>query len=135
MTILTASAAMSGVQPIANIGPNGFRETYNLAAALAAGDVIQMFKVPDGAKMLGGNVSVNIPGQGAMGFTVGDGIDPDRFVLSATASTALVDFNSLAMDYEYTAADTIDITIDSIDSATAVGSISIAGWYTWNQDT
>lgn len=133
MSTLTASAAVSGAQPIANIGPNAFRETYTLAADLSAGDVIQMAKVPAGAKMIVGNVSVNIPGQGQMGFTVGDGLDPDRFVLSATASSTLVHFNSLAMDYEYTAADTIDITIDSIASATAVGSISIGGVYVWNQ--
>ncbi len=134
MATLTASAAMSGVQPIANIGINGIRETYNLSANLSAGDVIRMVHVPDGAKLLGGNVSVNIPGS-LVGITVGDGNDADRFLLSASGSTTLFNFNALTMDYEYTAADTIDVTIDSVTSATAVGSISIAAWYEWNQET
>jgi hypothetical protein len=133
MATLTASAAASGVQPIAENGVNAIRSTYTLAANLSAGDVIQMAKLPAGARVLGGNVSVNIPGQGATGITVGDGGDADRYVLSATATSSLVNFNALTMDYSYSVSDTIDITIDTVASATAVGSISLAVWYTANQ--
>lgn len=132
MATLTASAAASGVQPIANNGLNVVNGSYTLAASSSVGDVIQLVKVPAGARICGGRLTTN--GIGLTGFSVGDGGDSTRYITSATGSSVTTWFSGVSQDYSFSVADTIDVTIDSVKTGTAAGSFYLTAFYTFNQD-
>ena len=110
---------------------------------MTTGDVIQMVKVPKGAIVnqhlsyiewedMGGTITVD----------VGDGADDDRYcsaLAMGTASTTTVTTFEEAkgaavygVEYEYTAADTIDLTCDTVTTPTASVTIKMHVFYTMN---
>lgn len=121
MATITATAASTNVNPrVIHAG------LYSITGgpftfAASAGDVVQMFKVPAGftvreMRVVGSAASV-------VAYQVGDGLDPNRYISAstgATLATARMGSGLVAdtSDYRYTANDTIDITIDTVASAT-----------------
>ena len=133
MATLTASAAQAGAQPLACNGFNVRNVQYALSASLSAGDVIQMCKVPAGAKICGGRVAFK-GNANTCTIAVGDGGDVDRYLASVSASATNHWFDTSIQDYSFSAEDTIDIEVGSITAATATGVFELMIMYTWNQE-
>ena len=55
---------------------------HSVTADLSANDVLQIIKIPNGAVITGGWISLD--SSSAFTFEVGDGGDPNRFVTSAS---------------------------------------------------
>lgn len=84
--------------------------------AFSAGDVVQMVRVPANARVVGIQLQTNlIATTSAAVLTVGDGIDPNRYI-SATGTTIGSGFSnqSSALGYEYSADDTVDVTVSTV---------------------
>lgn len=101
---------------------------FNLSAALALNDVIQMVPIPIGAKIQGLTLSVtdlDSDGSPAITLSVGDGSSTARFVsastigqtggnitnnscITLTASSGVI---ATGLGYTYTADDTIDVLV------------------------
>jgi hypothetical protein len=117
--------------------------TYVFSGSEAAGDVVQMVNVPKGAIVdialsyikwedMGGTITVD----------VGDGDDDDRYcsaLAMGTASTSStttfeesVGAGVYKAEYEYTAADTIDLTLDAATTPTADQTLKMFVFYTMN---
>lgn len=128
MATLSSDQVAAGVQPVGTTGNASVTVigTYALAAALAAGDIVQLVKVPKNAYIT--EVLVAVPdldtnGSPTITFTVGDQGDVDRFITSSTTGQAggVVRLNALpsvsssliatGAGYRYTAEDTIDLTV------------------------
>lgn len=135
----TSNKAASGVQPrTLHAGVQSVSAIFTIDAAhapngtgLSAGDVLQMVKIPAGAtildlKLFGGG------GGGAYTVSVGDGNSVARF-LSATTFASAGQVYSIYQNvpqivtatangaYQYSADDTIDITVVSVLTATLAG--------------
>ena len=125
MATKTAAAAQTTIQPKGlRVGLVAVTATYSISAAgqsLSAGDVIQMIKVPAGATVVSLQVSSNH--SGIAGFTVGDGLDDDRYVSLISCSVAMlpVRVNTVSAPYTYSTDDTIDIDITGVTVSTLGG--------------
>lgn len=127
MATKTATAAQS-ISP-AHYNVNGVTSRvvdYTLnAVSLSAGDVIQMCKVPPGARIIDLTISFDLLGAaGVSSYTltgIGDGNDADRYMLSQSVVTSAVVRMSVpgGFGYSYSAEDTIDVTIGTVTSGTA----------------
>lgn len=135
----TSNKCATGVQARAlHAGVNSVSAIFTIDAAhcpngtgLSAGDVIQMVKIPSGAtildlKIFGGG------GGGAYTFSVGDGNSVARYI-SATTWASTGQAYSIYQNvpqivvatangaYQYTADDTIDVTVVTVLTATLAG--------------
>jgi len=125
MAIVTANKAKAGVQArFLETGAVTVVAEYTSSATLAANDVIQMFKIPKGARITALKVGVDE----AIEICVGDGVSLNRYMATATASTVVVGLETAdSMAYEYTAEDTVDIEyIGGQTASTAVSFVVIA---------
>ncbi len=88
MATMIASAALSTVQPRAvHAGVNSVYSVYSLTATLSAGDIIQMCKLPDGARVINASLLSNVNPFAMVGvFNLGTRADVDQFIMSATVS-------------------------------------------------
>lgn len=135
MATLTASAAQS-TSPAKYIenGVISRSAVFTFTAAQSAGDVIQMVKIPNGAQLH--DVSVIFPGQSAAGisatYAVGDGLSAARYMASVSA-LGTVQRMATGAGYSYSVEDTIDITITSVTSATAGGTVRLTAFYSMDQ--
>lgn len=94
---------------------------YTGSATLSAGDVIQMVKVPIGARVLDYVLSTNDLGaSGTATLSLGDGLDPDRYfgsgqVADGAGYRVVRGLRKHAgHGYEYTANDTVDVSVVSL---------------------
>lgn len=127
MATLTATAAASTSQAQFHVtGPVWRTVEYSLnGLTLSAGDVIQMCKVPSGARII--DMVLTVDGTGAAGVqsytigSMGDGNAAGRYLGTLSVVTSLVQRLALVggFGYSYSAEDTIDITIGTITSGTA----------------
>lgn len=140
MATFTASAAASTVQPKTS-GISGNLKcaygTYEITAALALNDVIQMVRVPANATIVGVNLGtddLDTNGSPAIVLDVGDGSDTDRLIDGATVGQAGGYTSTMVMTgfgYQYTAEDTIDVLVQVAPGTGATsGTISLAVFYT-----
>lgn len=90
-----------------------------------------MVRVPAGARVVGGLLTVT--GIGLTGATVGDGNSATRYTVSASFSSTAFTFNNPTLNYSYSVADTIDITINSVGTGTAAGTYTLRVDYLFNQ--
>lgn len=115
MATKTANQASAGVQPKAlRVGLVNVVATYSLDQSLSNGDVVQMLKVPVGARLVDGYLIYASSGQGSL--IVGDGVDTDRYITQTAISagvTATVRFNGIPAPYSYSTDDTIDVMISA----------------------
>jgi len=121
MATITASKAQTGVMPKGlRVGLVAVQCNYSLGAALSAGDVIQMIKVPAGATP----VQVWLAsGSGAAVCKVGDGISTGRYLAGygASANAPMAPINTVYQPYTYSADDTIDIKVSVVSTGAASG--------------
>jgi hypothetical protein len=114
---MKGTGAVDGAQPrYVHAGVNSVVSTYLTTATSTAGaaDVVQMAKIPDGARIL--DVKVKASGGDNL-IAVGDGGDSGRFISTATVSASMASLNvpgGLAYQYDLSDAaipqhDTIDI--------------------------
>lgn len=113
---------------------------FELTAALADNDVIEMVKVPKGAQILEIILGANdLDSATTVVIDVGDGDDPDRFIDGATIGQAggsarlgsgvAAATNDEAFGYVYTADDTIDVTIEAGPTTASSGFITLTVLY------
>jgi len=127
MGTLTANKAGSGIQRrFLDTGTVTVVAEYTSSATLSAGDVIQMFKIPKGARVTALKVGVDE----AISIAVGDGVNTARYMATATAATVIVGLETAdSMAYEYTADDTVDIEyVGGQTASTAVSFVVIASY-------
>jgi len=135
MSTHTSTAAVTTVSARQTIGVSSKTVSHTFSGtAASAGDVVQMIKVAAGTTPLAIYIAGG-PATSTFGstITVGDGIDPNRYLATTSASDGMtiVHCNALAGAlYTYTADDTIDITISAIGSATAAGTFYLNAIYT-----
>ncbi len=140
MAILTTNKVAEGVQPRAGIGITSVTGEYNLLAALALNDVIEMVKVPAGATVLDVILvtdDLDAGGAPAITLDVGDGVVPNYYISGSTAGQAggLERAGALtAHPKTYAAEDTVDVTV-SVAPATGAttGKISLTALYTMDK--
>lgn len=125
MATRTAAAAQTTIQPKGlRVGLVAVTSTFTVGAglSLSAGDVIQMIKVPANATVVSLMVASTYSGDAA--FTVGDGLDDDRYISSRSASVAMlpVTINRALAPYTYSTDDTIDIDVTAVSISTIGGS-------------
>ena len=124
---LTAAKVASTVQSRGGVGLTSVHGTYELAAALVVNDVIQMVKIPKGARIVDailGTDDLDSGGSPAIILAVGDGTTADRFITGSTVAqaggvTRLSQVDGIG--YVYTAEDTIDV---KVTTAPATGATS-----------
>lgn len=107
------------------VGLNEVYGTYSYGAGLSAsaGDVIQMVKVPKGARVTYVALS---GGSGDMLASLGDGVSTARYLASTTMGSALSVIRTMTLHaqnvpYVYSTDDTIDVTIGTISVGTITG--------------
>lgn len=111
--------------------------SYSLTAALAANDVIDMFKVPSGARITGIALKasdLDTGGSPSIVLDVGDSGDTDRLIDGATigqaggTSTSLV--SSTGQFYQYTAETMISVLVQAGPATGATsGTVELAVTY------
>jgi hypothetical protein len=141
MSTLVGSLAKSGVQPrFLHAGVNSQFSVYSLTATLSAGDIIQMMKLPDGARVIDAILSTAVrPGEAGT-LNVGDRADHDRLIASADASAVIAAQHintAIGVGHQYDISDAASprytmIEIKASDftgSGTNSGAISLAVMY------
>jgi len=145
-TQLTNDAASPPVRGEFNRNGSALRckiGTYTLAGTEATGDVVQMVSLPKGAIVdqhlsylkwedLGGTVTVE----------VGDGVDPNRYcsalAMGTASTTSTTTFEealgagTYGVEYEYTTADTVDLTLTTVTTGGTSLSVKMYVFYTMN---
>lgn len=113
--------------------------SYELSAALAEGDVVQMLKVPIGAKVVAvtlatDDLDTNV--SPAIVLEVGDGSDTNRFVVSATVGQGggVTSLNAIdGLGYRYSSEDTIDVRVATAPATGATtGTVTLSVIYDMN---
>ncbi len=125
MATITASKGQTGVMPKGlRVGLVAVTSVWSAGAALSAGDVIQMIKVPAGATPVYVAVS---SGSGAATVNVGDGVSANRYLNSyaASATAPLTPITSTFIPYTYSTDDTIDITVTLVSTGAASGGFNM----------
>jgi len=117
MTTYQSSKVAATVPARSGLGLVSVCAEYALTAALAAGDVIKMVKVPKGARVVDVQLSttdLDTHGTPTIALDVGDDGDTDRFIAGSTIGQAggVARLNSHAGHmYTYTEDDTIDVAV------------------------
>ena len=129
-TTFTSSGVATGIMAKSLIGLNAVTATYTVSSALVVNDVIEMVKVPKGAKIVEVILAcgdLDTDGTPAVVLAVGDGTTADRFITGSTVGQAggVTRLGVAAgLGYVYTANDTIDIkattAADAMSSAADV---------------
>lgn len=142
MATITATAADSTAQAMFEVTGYVHRSVdFNLnGRTLSAGDVIQMCKVPAGARVMDMVLLVDNTGAaGVQSYTIGsigDGNSAGRYLGTSSVVTSLVTRLTPLVGgfgYSYSAEDTIDITIGTVTSGTAAtATIRLTFNYTTN---
>lgn len=122
-------------------GVNSVSGSYDIAsgAAFVVNDVVQMVKIPAGARII--YIKVTVPALDSstgVVWTLGDGADDDRFINATGGVTGrsgaggLNVINTLTSEFTYTVDDTIDFKIQTAATGTAAttGTITVTVVYT-----
>lgn len=144
MATYIADLAASGVQPRAlHAGVQMAYATYTTASGtLSVGDVIQMLKIPDGAKIVGGFLKFNaIAGSTVAQINLGTRTDTDGLVVSATGNAAkVIAFTGDLMGNNQTVTDAASTRHTMVEaliggtSLTGTGTISIEACVMWQME-
>ena len=130
MATKTASKAAAGIQPKGlSVGTVKVTSVYSLTSSNSAGDVIQMIKVPKGAKVF--DLTISGAGTGAGSVNVGDGVSAARYVSGYLNSAASVQqaINTNYTPYTYSVDDTIDITVSAVSVGTVAGAFILTATF------
>ena len=133
MATLVGSQAESGVQPRAiHAGVNSVYGDYDLAATLGVGDVIQLCKIPDGARITGYTLQTTEALGTSVELNLGTRTDPDLLVASATCAasqvigpdSAFAAVGGIGSVLDRSDADTVKYTMIEVVAAAAAGATS-----------
>lgn len=120
MATLTGTAAQSNAPAFYNVNGTVSRTViYRATAALSAGDVVQMLKVPNGAIISRVAFAVSASA-GAVTVNCGDGNDTSAYAASVVLSGSVVALTSIparGIGRSYSAEDTIDFQIAAVSAA------------------
>ena len=104
--------------------------------SLSAGDVLQMVPVPHGATVVDTILQTKCD---KVAFTVGDGDDADRYIVTTTMSdSAAAQHAQTGVGHQYDISDdvaddlrydTVDVTVGTVTSATSGGSVILTVLY------
>lgn len=133
MATLTATAAQASTPAINNVTGTLCRVVrYAAAAALSAGDIIQMVKLPLGAVVtevaFGASMSA-----GAVTVIVGDGNNKSAYAAASVLSGSGVFVTSMpyvGFGRSYSAEDTVDIEVTAVSAAPGTADIFLKIEYT-----
>lgn len=119
MATLTTSRTTSGTTSARFVHEGVYSDyvSYSFTATPAASDVVQLFRVPRGARVLDLQIVCNRAAQ----YSAGDGNDTDRFLADGAVAANTVAGGVMinaGLNYEYTADDTVDLTIGSASATT-----------------
>jgi hypothetical protein len=115
MATLVAAQAKSGITPRAiHAGVNSVYAVYSLTATLADADVVQMCKLPDGARITGFTFQTTPALGTAAELNLGTRSNHDLLVASATCAAAQV----IGPDSGFAAVGGIGTQLDVSDAAT-----------------
>ena len=124
---MTAKSLPEG-QPFA--GPAPLTARYQFVAATEGVGVDSIFSLPAGAIVLDLQVIITQAFTASVTATIGDGVDPDRFMDSTQFAPQTLGGKSMKQDaqpgsggHKYAAADTIDITIAGATPAAGTAEI------------
>ncbi len=142
MATLKGTNAQTGTQPrFVHAGSVSVRSKYDLVAgALSAGDVLQMVKIPHGAIIDNIKVIMTTATNDTLAVvTVGDSALATRFWGSASLSWSIglaITMDTDQIGYQYNLSDDaadqfeiISITVGTVTSATATGTITMLCTY------
>lgn len=123
MSTVTSSLVAAGDVRAVHAGVNAVFCQYTTSASLTAASVIKMIPLPDRARVVAG--WVHTPAD-AFKLSVGDAIDPDKYLVSATNTAATFHtLNAATMGYQLSISQTDAIRWRSLDlligSAAATG--------------
>jgi len=137
MAILQSAKAAPTAQPRAGIGICSATAEYNLTAALALNDVINMVKIPAGATVLDMIlVSDNLDTNGAPTITldVGDNTVANYYINASLIGQTNGIERMAAHPKTYTAEDMLSVTVATGPATGAVaGNISFTVFYTMDK--
>lgn len=132
MATLTATAAAAIAPAVLNVTGTVSRVVrYAASAALSAGDIIQMVKVPKGAVVT--NVAAGVSmSAGAVTMIIGDGNNKSAYAVATVFSGSVV---SVTMPYvgvgrSYSAEDTVDMEVTAVSAAPGTADIFLRIEYT-----
>ena len=133
MATLTATAAAASAPAFYNVNGAVTRTVrYAATAALSAGDVVQMLKVPNGA-IVSRVVFAVSASAGAVTVNCGDGNDTSAYaaavVLSGSA-IALASMPARGLGRSYSAEDTIDFVVTAVSAAPGTIDLTLTVDYT-----
>lgn len=134
MATLTASAAQANAQPIYNAVGTVERTvffTHNIA--LSAGDVVQMFKIPNGAQVNSVAISAISFSAGVVTVNIGDGNDVSAYGAAVVLSGSVISVATMTgrgLGRSYSAEDTIDLVVTAISAPPATATIALTISYT-----
>lgn len=122
-----AHAAAAAVPRAVHAGVNAVTRNYSVSDTLSNGDVVNLCKVPAGALVLDvicryTNVAAN-----QITFTVGDDASAARYI--ATQSATGTYRATVGIPYSQSIDQTIRLTVTSVTSSTAGGTISVTVLY------
>lgn len=132
----TAAKAASTIAARSGIDITAQFQIYAITAALVLNDVIQMFNVPVGATILDVTLgSDDMDTSTGILLDVGDGNSVARFISASTVGQASGVARlgvAAGLNYTYTAADTIDIKVNTAATGTAAttGNLYLNSVYT-----
>lgn len=137
MATYDSAKVASGVVPRLTNNLTGVFAEYTSTAALQAGDVIRMIKVPPRAVVVDMVLSSTDMDSGTtVVLDVGDGGDTDRFIDGATVAQDGASVQKLNTGggflYTYTEEDTIDVIVQA-GPATTTGTIKLTAFITNQQ--
>lgn len=121
---LTAAVAAVGLQQPRQVhaGLNAMDISYKQdGVTVSASHVIQVCKVPIGAKIWDLRYACNISNANGCTVSIGDSSDPSLYAAAASSTTAFTDA-TLGMGTSYSAEDAIVFHVTACASATATGS-------------
>jgi hypothetical protein len=141
MTTYASTNAGSGVQPRSGVGITAVFGSYELLSAVAlTNNVFQMVKIPQGAVILEVILATDdLDSSTGLVLDVGDGTTHDRFISGQTTvgrATGVCRLDQVdGLGYQYTADDTIDVTLHTQPSgAQTTGTINLTVIYTMQDD-
>jgi hypothetical protein len=115
MSTLVGSQAESGVQPRAiHAGVNSVYGDYDLAATLGVGDVVQLVKIPDGARIVGYTLQTTEALGTDLELNLGTRDNPDLLVASASCAASQI----IGPDSAFSAVGGIGTVLDRSDADT-----------------
>lgn len=137
-TYIAAAAALDA--PVADARIAGQAVTiyseFTFPAAPVINDVVQMIKVPKGARVIEtklGADDLDTNGAPTITLDVGDGGDVDRYIAASTVAQAggapVESILKTGFGFVYTTDDTIDIMVKAAPATGAVGTVRLAVTY------